>query len=416
MAFEMSKLSDCNTNFSKAPSSRMSRITLISVFGFVASSLSLSGIPVLSRVNDFIALALLVQCLLFISKRGWVVSKWIMCCLPFIFISFVMSIRNEISGIQTFISILPMWIGSLCMASLLRDRSGENAVLSAFIFAASANSIAVIVGFDSFAVHNPLAEFVSGHDLLNRSSGLVGNANVYSMQAAFALLLVYVFRPNMNRVIMLLVWSLAIHSVITSGSRKGLGLVLLVVAYHFTIRITESKLSKNKVISLTSGIALFVLVMFWAEDIFNAANLHEFTAINRAILAIYGEDTSFSERNSLISEATTIFLNSPVWGYGLDSFRHISSFAVYAHNNTLEIAVSGGIILAISYYSIYYAAFKRLYATFARSEFKLRAFLLIAAIIFVDVSSVTYNLEVIPIVIAMMATFRDPVDQKLNIT
>src|SRR5699024_4855189 len=63
------------------------------------------------------------------------------------------------------------------------------------------------------------------------------------------------------------------------------------------------------------------------------------------------EDTSINTRMRLIEIAIDFFIDKPIFGYGLDSFRLIGPWWIVADNNYLEILVSSGIIGFLIYYS-----------------------------------------------------------------
>ncbi|MGY9038352.1 MAG: O-antigen ligase family protein [Rhodobacterales bacterium] len=373
------------------------------IFAFVLSSLSLSGIPGLSRSNDIIAAALAGYTLIKVSQYGWIVPSWSLAPMLFLLASFVFAIMNSESGLSTYFSILPIWVGAISMALVIQDRKAEDSALTAMILAAAVNLIAVVLGFDSFATYNPLAEFVSETDLLNRASGLVGNANVFAIQGTFAFLALMVLRPEARTSVILVVWVIALHAVMTSGSRKGLGLIFFLSLYIVFVQYFERRITRGRLVAIFATLLTVVVLMNQFETLLNFLPIDNFTALNRVLIALAGQDTSFSERQFLISEATAAFIQRPIFGYGLGAFRHISSKGVYAHSNAVEIAVSGGVVLLMAYYSIYFVVLARLRKRFTGDRAGMRVGLFAISILFIDISAVTYNLEVIPIFLMLVA-------------
>lgn len=373
------------------------------VFAFVISSLSLSGIPGLSRVNDVVALAITGYATMQVFRRGGLVPSWTRAPALFLLSSLVFALLNTRSGFASYLSILPIWVGAISMALVIRDYKAETSALAAIILASAANCIAVVLGFDSFATYNPLAEFVSEFDISNRASGLVGNANVLAMQANFALLALIVLRPKARLNLVLVVWGLALHAVATSGSRKGLVLLFLITAYFVFFKHFEKSFNHARLLIALGILAIIVVAISQIESLINFLPIDNILALNRILLALSGQDTSFSERQLLASEATEFFLQRPIFGYGLDSFRHISIKSVYSHNNFLEIGVSGGIVLLLLYYSIYVVSWARLRKRHSRDHLTMLPWLFLACILSTDLWSVTYNLELMPIFLMLIA-------------
>ena len=76
-------------------------------------------------------------------------------------------------------------------------------------------------------------------------------------------------------------------------------------------------------------------------------------------------DQSFNQRQAMIDRGWKWFLKKPFLGYGLSNFsvlhRELFGWETYAHNNFIEILVSGGIVGFALYYSIYVYIFVKLW-------------------------------------------------------
>lgn len=374
------------------------------VFAFIVSSLSLTGIPGLARINDVVAIGLIFYAAMSAPKYGTRLPAWVLAPVTFLLVSLAGALANPVSGLSTYITILPVWLGGIAMAFVVKDRESEDAALAGMVLAAAANSAAVLIGFDSFATYNPLAQSVSAVDLQNRASGLVGNANVYAVQACLTSLAVIVLRPQAGKKVLLFVWVLSLHATVASGSRKGFILFALLTVYLLLARYFEKEITVSRFLALVTIMLTIaaVSVPILSSKVYLAFG--DVFTIERVSRALSGEDTSFLERQFLFREAVQLFFQSPVFGHGFDSFRNLSRLGLYSHVNFLELAVSGGLVLVFSFYAIYVVALTRLREKYRSSRYVPRIWLLALSLFVVEASSVTYSLEVIPILLMLIST------------
>lgn len=77
--------------------------------------------------------------------------------------------------------------------------------------------------------------------------------------------------------------------------------------------------------------------------------------------SVFGE-SSIRTRAELVSKAIMAVQERPIFGWGLNNFSAvINNGGYYAHNNFLEILVSGGVVGFLIYYSKYFFIAKRLF-------------------------------------------------------
>jgi O-antigen ligase len=68
-------------------------------------------------------------------------------------------------------------------------------------------------------------------------------------------------------------------------------------------------------------------------------------------------DTSILIRDQMLKEATSLWLQRPFAGWGLDQFRVISAWGTYSHDNYVELLANGGVIGLLLYLGTYVSAF-----------------------------------------------------------
>jgi len=332
-----------------APLRRVRYIDVALVFGFVFSSLAFTGVPILSRLPFVFQLILLgrIWDVVLVSRATRLRSEFVG-PLVFILVMALCSIGNYDQSGDTFMSIVSVWVGALTVSFYVSRRGvGFDIVIHAFMLAALANAISVLVGFDSYAQFSADFREVSEEALGLRASGLVGNANVMAVQALLPLFgaLLWVRFRRFGWVF----WSLALivggYTLVVSGSRKGLLLLFLFLVLGMATFFARSKARSFVAGTLVLCVGLITFQYFGSQ--FDARDL---VAVDRVFLALSGDDQSFDDRSDFLSIGWLLFLQSPIVGHGVDSFRHLSGVGLYSHNNFIELAVSGGVIALLAFY------------------------------------------------------------------
>ena len=180
---------------------------------------------------------------------------------------------------------------------------------------------------------------------------------------------------NVNRIGVLLIISLAISlyigtsekkliyicmslvifiGVLLTGSKTAfLGVLLTIILF-----IINSNMDIKRKISLSIlaiiGI-IFIIFLIMNNEIF-------YSILGRRIeksLGINGMtvDDSTIIRYQMLVDGINFFEKNPILGNGLDSYRILSQYATYSHNNFIELLVGIGIVGFISYYKMFYLAY-----------------------------------------------------------
>lgn len=125
-----------------------------------------------------------------------------------------------------------------------------------------------------------------------------------------------------------------------------LSCLLFIYSLVFKIRLN---LKNKKLVSALCIFAYFAFsfVLFNFNDIF----------IFKFISSMFGKDVTFTGRTDAWSSAITLFINRPLFGYGILSENQmrfmLGNYAfVNAHNTLLQLLINGGIILLLPYISI----------------------------------------------------------------
>ncbi len=181
-----------------------------------------------------------------------------------------------------------------------------------------------------------------------------------------------------------------------SGGRKFIIADALCLCFFI---FTKRKSSLGKIFSATLKMFAVLCALCWV--VMNVPALYEvigvrFESMLRMANGEGGDVNSDYVRVQMIELAFNRWLESPIWGHGIDSFkyynRETTGYFFYSHNNYVELLHNVGIIgFSIYYYFVVKVIFK-LYRTRNKNRpYKILGLGIIAAILFVDVGGMSYS-------------------------
>lgn len=148
-----------------------------------------------------------------------------------------------------------------------------------------------------------------------------------------------------------------------TGSRQGM--VLSAVTIMFAGSITLSGVRRRPLLSSLIIGSLFAGFAAIATGIIDLSNnyfvmrlLNLVSLWNDSVLIV--KESSVYERNAMVDRGLEIWQERPLFGFGIDSFRYISGFETYSHNNFIDLMVGTGIIGLFIYLAIHLAAIKKI--------------------------------------------------------
>lgn len=175
-----------------------------------------------------------------------------------------------------------------------------------------------------------------------------------------------------------------------TGSRKALLYAIVGLFFYFIF-------SGRKGIALKLIISCFALVIIYYLLIFVPVlyNLVGWRVLSLISVLTGGEATDTTgSRINMIKFGINMIKEKPVWGHGLNAFavnygRRYDN-TVYSHNNYIEVLVSGGVVLAVLYYSRFVLVIKNLVKKMRDNKEVVICLSFLLAIIVADIASVTY--------------------------
>jgi len=200
----------------------------------------------------------------------------------------------------------------------------------------------------------------------------------------------------------------------------------LLVFLTFTV---FSILTGSKKVVLFIGVGLFLLVLLNQKSLkgafFIGALCLVFVALTTVLIFVWeplyrlmgsriigmisvlrgtGVEESTNIRLDMIQEGWALFLQKPLFGWGLGAFTVLSKWNMYSHNNYTELLVSVGLIGTIAYYFLYvYLIVKglQLLKTGKERSYYILAISILVAMLFDGIGRVPYNEEISNILLAL---------------
>lgn len=294
--------------------------------------------------------------------------------------------------LNRFIQILGI---SICLPLLVKNKQDVNKVLRLVILSILVTAVVLMIKTPSNAW---------GTERVGSAIGL-GPNDLGMKMAIGAVISLYLIRDiniekNRNPKKILYLSCIMLFSIIAlfSGSKKAL-FILIAGLIGFEVIATKG-------VKLLLKICTIFLVLYGGfVIILNNDNLYSVLGrrVEKTILTITGQagkkdiDTSLTERQFYIKQATILFKNNILIGYGGNNFvtymreisyRHIA----YSHNNFTEILCTLGIVGFFIYYSIWIYLLIKLLKNYHIHKLKidLLFILILSIIILMDYANVSY--------------------------
>lgn len=191
----------------------------------------------------------------------------------------------------------------------------------------------------------------------NRISGGLGSPNQFSSSfGIMSALLLVPFAKVLSRrlggtavvsgIFFVFLVGLALN-IFYTGSRQGMliSAFLLLIATLFSLSRMVRRPSVF-IIFLGLGAIGFAFSAAGAIDLsynfYVMRLLNLFSYFNETTLVV--RENSLFERAKMIETGLELWQRSPVIGHGIGSFKHMSGFKSYSHNNFVEVLVAGGVV------------------------------------------------------------------------
>lgn len=326
--------------------------------------------------------------LYFITRRCKlsILSLW-----SFIFISicFLFSLQsvNLYSSLKMIRKLIELSIICTLLIGYIDSKKKLLFIYKCFIYAGFAMILRLLISF-------PISEWGAerlGDDILNANQ-----IGMYIAISAICSMQLYKIR-NQRRYLIYIVIFFIVCSL--SGSRKAF--LMFFAGVSLVNYINTKKIHKRVISIILIAFALYIgyKIVMSVPELYNILGIR----IERLFDTIQGtgvQDRSAKVRFEMISVGRNLFENKWMIGYGISTYKFISGYGMYSHNNYIELLVGVGLLGTIVYYSIYLYTIIKL---IRRREYcYTNAFLvIILLLLFMEYGLVSYYGEVYQILIAL---------------
>jgi O-antigen ligase len=198
-----------------------------------------------------------------------------------------------------------------------------------------------------------VTEFINSIFTGARLGGEINQINTYGVYSVVSLTVGLFLWLNTGKIYYLILTVIPLIGIITSGSRKSLLIIPVILVCLLLAKYGIKRLYKSFLYLLFFTLISFIVVSYvLPEDILYRID-RLFEVFNNGDI-----DNSTFMRQLMITSGFRYFLNKPVFGYGLNNFSILFAKSdlgrlTYAHNNYIELLVNTGFIGTFIYYSIF---------------------------------------------------------------
>jgi O-antigen ligase len=256
---------------------------------------------------------------------------------------------------------------------------------------------AVLIAFLALGIRYLI--FTPFNDVLrSRAGSSIGyNANEFGFIFAYGTTIAVFLAHDRKSKLYLIIAILFGFLCLISGSRTAFAVMIIALAIYtvgfYRIKGGITRLGKGIFIFAILLIGVWVLIMN-NEFLYSILG----SRIDSFYLTLFkGQATegSATTRVGMMREALGIFFEAPLLGHGLNSFRVISGYSAYSHNNYTELLVSIGLIGTTVYYILFLSMLFKSIKLFKKTKslFYLCPIALVAAALIGDLGTVSYYSE-----------------------
>lgn len=195
---------------------------------------------------------------------------------------------------------------------------------------------------------------------------------------------------------------IAIFISMMSGGRKSVLLPMLFLVIYVILKYKNNAI-KVIVMSFITFIIIGIVLIISLEveflyDIFGyrlEGLLNSLFGIGQSNIETMNSDIG---RKLLILNGIRLFFQKPVFGYGLGMSYELNSLNgiayLHSHNNFIELLISGGLVMFITYYWIYIYLFKKMFKLIRKDKSDLSIFFIAFLVINLisDIGTISFNL------------------------
>ena len=367
------------------------------------ASLSLGYIsPFLMQLHSLSLYAFVGVSALSILLRGRVVlTGYVKMYMAFAFLALVSCLYSiNLSGsFSSIYSILVCFTVCFCATEVVQTEEHIKTVLAFFSIATFILVIVLVArgDIDLWGDWEYTGRF--GNEVAGNSNTF---ATVYMFGASYSVYFIAYSKNKTKKLLYIAAFVAQLLALIVSGGRKYILVTALVFWLIFLFK-SDKHNRKHYFIGTVIGIGILILLSWAFMNIpylyYNIG--HRFEAVFQENL----QDVSVIRRGIMIQEGIQGWFEKPIFGHGADTFKYISVFGVYSHNNYVELLFNVGIIGALLYYGYSFILTFQLFKSKNTNNIKWILLMLCVAIFFYDYGAVSYYIVVHQVFLALCSRY-----------
>jgi O-antigen ligase len=227
---------------------------------------------------------------------------------------------------------------------------------------------------------------------------LTGNANsfasIFMISACASVYFFFTKRKNIIKVLCVVPFSLQLYGLVLAGSRKNI-LIPFIMICLISIQM-KNKHSKHNVMIKTFVAVAAMFFGYWllinVPFLYDNIGYRFETIVDYSTGAASSADVSAMTREAMREKALELWVQSPILGNGMGSFKQISGFSTYSHNNMVEVLCNQGVIGFFVFY-MYFAYLLYILIKKRRENTELNRFFVAFVVceIIYEYGAITYN-------------------------
>ena len=390
-----------------------SSLFMLLLIPFIVCTIAFSALPGFNLLAIGLGMVCSIGLVLNVLKNGMILPKeWVLLLLFLLWSSFGFIVAESYF---LFLTLMGTMTQILVMVTIIvvfvKSFKDLNWALGAFLVGA------IIVGM-SAVVSGEYRNSTTSTDVV---AGLSGNANQFQLIIVYSVIPILYFvkiAKNLLLKVGFIVLLLGmIKLIIASSSREGLlAVIILIISWlFFTYRkdMFKKPVTFMMVILITIGCGIYII-----KGLADSHVLERMTITTDLIQGIEKDNSSSLVRVLLIKQALMTFKDNFFMGVGLDNFKMVSGYGLYAHNNYAELLATTGFFGGLTYFMIYAFWAKRLWKLSKRNLIPTdMCFVNISKAVLImrvcaDMTRVSYYLKINWIMLAILIGYAYHLDAK----
>ena len=371
-------------------------VALFCFYAFVSSLANDTVLP--STIGSLSLYLFLGYSVVYILKKRFLrvelMTKWMLVFMMFSVFSLLYSPENALFSNSEFYQLIVGFIIVLFLTQY--DISIKDIKKISWAYVLSAGTLILVL-----LTQGKLTGFSTSNRF---GQDLFGNSNILAsllMKASMYAIWLFVYSDNkpIKKIILGLCLAASYYGMFLSGGRKFI--VIPFVFLYVLLMFKQDNRGRKHMLKYTAVFLIAVAVVYYL-----IMNVPAFYAVigerMESLFSFFLTGSSISgssaeQRADMINIGLRKWLESPIWGYGFDSFKYynrsMTGHFYYSHNNFVELLYNLGIIGFVIYYWYYWKLFNIVWKEKSNYTSEVRAFVigLVLSMLVFEYGAVNYS-------------------------